>query len=85
MGNEEEYGNPGYNKNSNNGFLVLSKPISLESNKGNSEDIPQINLDKNNIISNYSFELIPEEISNLFIKFSFIKDNSKYNYNNAMH
>ena len=45
MGNEEENGNPGYNKNSNSGFLVLSKPISLESNKGNSEDSPQINLD----------------------------------------
>ena len=39
-------------------------------------------LDKNNIMSNYSFELIPEEISNLFVKFSFIKDNSKSNYNN---
>ena len=39
-------------------------------------------LDKNNIMSNYSFELIPEEISNLFVKFSFVKDNSKSNYDN---
>lgn len=39
-------------------------------------------LDKNNIMSNYSFELIPEEISNLFVKFSFIKDNSKSNFKN---
>ena len=39
-------------------------------------------LNKNNIISNYSFKLIPEEISNMFIKFSFVKDDSKSNYNN---
>jgi len=39
-------------------------------------------LEKNYIMSNYSFELIPEEITNLFVKFSFIKDNSKSNYNN---
>ena len=33
-------------------------------------------------MSNYSFELIPKEISNLFIQFSFIKDDSKSNYDN---
>ena len=36
----------------------------------------------NNIVSNYSFKLIPEGISNLFIKFSFVKDESKSNYDN---
>ena len=39
-------------------------------------------LNKNNIMCNYSFELIPEEISNLFIRFSFVKDDSKSNYDN---
>ena len=39
-------------------------------------------LSLNHPMSNYSFEIIPEEITQLFIKFSFVNDNSKSNYDN---
>ena len=37
---------------------------------------------KNNQMSNYSFVLIPEEISDIFTKFSFVNDDSNSNFNN---
>ena len=40
---------------------------------------------QNNPMHNYSFELVPNEITRLFVKFSSVNDNSKLNYEQFSH